>query len=46
MKELLDEYGGIVIGASAAVLLLLLVTGLVFGGDIYNAIQGFSQRIC
>lgn len=46
MKEILSEYGSIIIGTLAAAIILLLVVGFVFGGDIYNAIKEFSTRIC
>ena len=46
MKEILNEYGSVIVGAAAAVLILLLVISLVFGGDIFDAILNFSRSIC
>lgn len=46
MRNIFDEYGSIIIGTTAAALLLILVIQLVFGGEIYNAILEFSRSIC
>lgn len=46
MKQVFEEYGNIIVGSTAAALVLLLVIKLAFGGDIYNAILAFSQSIC
>lgn len=46
MKDIFDEYGNIIVGTVAAALILLLVIGLAFGGDIYQAILEFSKSIC
>lgn len=46
MKEIFNAYGGIIVGTVAAALIIILVIKLLFGGDIYNAILGFSKSIC
>lgn len=46
MKEVFDEYGGVILGTAATVILSGIVIGLLFGGQIYDAILDFSRSIC
>lgn len=46
MRELLEEYGSVIVGTGAAAFLILLAIYFLSGGDIYNAIRDFSGKIC
>lgn len=46
MKKIFEEYGGVIVGTAAAAFLLALAIRMVFGGEIYKAVQEFSKSIC
>lgn len=46
MKEVFEEYGGIILGTVAAAALTGIIIGFLFGGQIYDAILEFSWSIC
>lgn len=46
MKEIFEEYGGVILGTVATVILSGMVIGFLFGGQIYDAILDFSRNIC
>ncbi len=47
MREIMDEYAGMVAGGAAAALILAMAAEFAFGGSgLYGIILNFSQCIC
>lgn len=47
MKEIIEEYAGVVAGGVAAMAILTMAVEFVLGGSgLYGVILGFSQSIC
>ncbi|MCI8705201.1 MAG: hypothetical protein HFH44_00400 [Lachnospiraceae bacterium] len=47
MKEMIEEYAGVIAGSTAAVAILGMAVEFALGGaGLYEIVLGFSQSIC